>query len=326
MEGKEYINDHIVDYLLGGGKEITDPVLQEWLAGSESNRQELECYRRIWEESGNYMDMNIFDTNRAWEKIDRLNRRQVSLQRRLKNIYYTLSGIAATVLLMIILSLTGLFDKEQEVSMRLTADYGNRSEIVLPDGSIVKLNSGSEVTYMYNPKKKVREVRFQGEGYFNVSKSKNPFVVKMANGVQVKVLGTTFNLKAYPDDPTIQASLIEGHIELEYNNNKLTMKAGEMAEFDKERNELRQIDGDLSHSYGWLNNKLYMEDMPLADVCKYLERWYDVHISIQGDLGKDIRYNGVIQEETITDVMKALSRLSNITYHVKGKNISITSK
>lgn len=326
MEGKEYINDHIVDYLLGGGKEITDPVLQEWLAGSESNRQELERYRRIWEESGNYMDMDIFDTNRAWEKIDRLNRRQVSLQRRLKNTYYTLSGVAATVLLMVVLSLTGLFDKEQEVSMRLTADYGNRSEIVLPDGSIVKLNSGSEVTYMYNPKKKVREVRFQGEGYFNVSKSKNPFVVKMANGVQVKVLGTTFNLKAYPDDPTIQASLIEGHIELEYNNNKLTMKAGEMAEFDKERNELRQIDGDLSHSYGWLNNKLYMEDMPLADVCKYLERWYDVDISIQGDLGKDIRYNGVIQEETITDVMKALSRLSNITYHVKGKNISITSK
>lgn len=326
MEGKEYISDHIVDYLLGGGKEITDPVLQEWLAGSESNQQELERYRRIWEESGNYMDMDIFDTNRAWEKIDRLNRRQVSLQRRLKNTYYTLSGVAATVLLMVVLSLTGLFDKEQEVSMRLTADYGNRSEIVLPDGSIVKLNSGSEVTYMYNPKKKVREVRFQGEGYFNVSKSKNPFIVKMANGVQVKVLGTTFNLKAYPDDPTIQASLIEGHIELEYNNNKLTMKAGEMAEFDKERNELRQIDGDLSHSYGWLNNKLYMEDMPLADVCKYLERWYDVDISIQGDLGKDIRYNGVIQEETITDVMKALSRLSNITYHVKGKNISITSK
>lgn len=326
MEGREYINGHIVDFLLGGGKEITDPVLQEWLAGSESNRQELERYCRIWEESGNYMDMDIFDTNRAWEKIDRSNRRQVSLQRRLKNTYYTLSGVAATVLLMVVLSLTGLFDKEQEVSMRLTADYGNRSEIVLPDGSIVKLNSGSEVTYMYNPKKKAREVRFQGEGYFNVSKSKNPFVVKMANGVQVKVLGTTFNLKAYPDDPTIQASLIEGHIELEYNNNKLTMKAGEMAEFDKERNELRQIDGNLSHSYGWLNNKLYMEDMSLADVCKYLERWYDVDISIQEDLGKDIRYNGVIQEETITDVMKALSRLSNITYHVKGKNISITSK
>lgn len=326
MEGKEHINDHIVDYLLSGEKEIIDPVLQEWLIGNESNRQELERYRKIWEESGNYMDLEVFDTNRAWEKVDRSNHRKVTLQRRLKNTYYALSGVAAAVLLMIALSLTGLFDREQEVSVSLTADYGNRSEIVLPDGSTVKLNSGSEVTYAYNTKKKVREVHFQGEGYFDVSKSESPFIVKMASGVEVKVLGTSFNLKAYAEDPTIQASLIEGHIELEHQNNKLVMKAGEMAEFDKRTNRLKQMEGDLSHSYGWLKNKLYMDDMSLADVCKYLERWYNVDITVQGDLGEQIRYNGVIQEDTIAEVMEALSKLSNITYHVKGKHISITPK
>ena len=72
--------------------------------------------------------------------------------------------------------------------------------------------------------------------------------------------------------------------------------------------------------------KLYMEDMSLSVVCKYLERWYDVEITLQPGLGEKIRYNGVIQEETVTDVMDALSRLSNISYHVKGKHISITSK
>lgn len=326
MDGKEYISDHIVDYLLGGEKEVTDPVLQEWLAGNESNRQDLECYRRIWEESRNYMDMRLFDTNRAWEKVDKLNQQKMSVRKHLKNISYTLSGIAAVVLLMVTFSLTGWFDSEEEVSVSLTADYGNRSEIVLPDGSSIKLNSGSEVTYVYNPEKKVREIRFQGEGYFNVSKSEKPFVIEMANGVVVKVLGTTFNLKAYSDDPTIQASLIEGCIEMEHQHEKLTLNAGEMAEFDKLTNKLRQIDGDLSHSCGWLKNKLYMDNMSLDDVCKYLARWYDVDIGIQGELGKDIRYNGVIQEETITDVMEALSKLSNITYHVKGKHISITPK
>ena len=69
-----------------------------------------------------------------------------------------------------------------------------------------------------------------------------------------------------------------------------------------------------------------MEDMPLSVVCKYLERWYDVKIMLQPGLGENIRYNGVIQEETVTDVMNALSRLSKIHYHVTGKNISITSK
>lgn len=326
MEEKEHISDHIIDYLLSGEKEVTDPILQEWLDRNGENRQELERYRRIWEESGHYMDPGVFNVDHAWEKVDTSNRQKALLRKRMNNIYYTLSGIAASVLLMVVLSVTGVFDREQDISVSLTADYGNRSEIALPDGSVVKLNSGSDITYVYNSKKKIREVRFQGEGYFDVSKSESPFIVKMASGVEVKVLGTSFNLKAYAEDPTIQASLIEGHIELEHQNNKLVMKAGEMAEFDKRTNRLKQMEGDLSHSYGWLKNKLYMDDMSLADVCKYLERWYNVDITVQGDLGEQIRYNGVIQEDTIAEVMEALSKLSNITYHVKGKHISITPK
>lgn len=326
MERKEHINDHIVDYLLDGGKEVTDPVLQEWLTEGELNRQKLERYRKIWEESGHYMDPEVFDTDRALEKVNKSNRQRETLQKRLNNTYYTLSGIAASVLLIVTLSLTGIFEKEQNISVSLTADYGNRSEIALPDGSTVKLNSGSNITYVYNSKKKVREVHFQGEGYFDVSKSKTPFVVKMADGVEVKVLGTSFNLKAYADDPVVLASLVEGHIELGHQNQKLIMKAGEIAEFDKLTNKLKPVAGDLSHSCGWMNNKLYMDDMSLTDICKYLERWYNVDITIQKGLGEKIRYNGVIQEETITEVMEALSLLSNIAYHVKGKKISITSK
>lgn len=326
MERKEHINDHIIDYLLNGDKQVTDPVLQEWLAGSESNRQKLERYQKIWEESGHYMDPDVFDTDRAWEKIDASNQRKNIFRKRLNNTYYTLSGIAASVLLMVVLSLSGVFEKDQDISVSLTADYGNRSEIALPDGSIVKLNSGSDITYVYNSKKKVREVYFQGEGFFDVSKSKTPFVVNMENGLKVRVLGTSFNLKAYADDPTIQASLVEGHIELGHNNENLNMRAGEMAEFDKRTNKLNQLDGDLSHACGWLNNKLYMDDMSLGDVCKYLERWYNVDITVQKGLSEKIHYNGVIQEDTITDVLEALSLLSNIAYHAKGKNISITSK
>lgn len=326
MEGKEHISNHIINYLSAGDREITDPVLLEWLAGDESNQKHLHRYRKIWEESRHYIAPGTFDVGLAWEKINESNQQKGILRRRLKNTYYTLSGIAASILLMVVLSLGGVFEKEQNVAVSLTADYGNRSEIVLPDGSTVKLNSGSEVTYVYNSKRKVREVHFQGEGFFDVSKSKTPFVIKMTDGVEVKVLGTSFNLKAYADDPTIQASLVEGHIELDHNKDKLTMKAGQMAEFDKRTNQLKQIDGDLSHSCGWMKNKLYMDDMSLTDVCKYLERWYNVDISIQSNLGEKIRYNGVIQEESITDVMQALSYLSNIAYHVKGKNISITSK
>ena len=162
--------------------------------------------------------------------------------------------------------------------------------------------------------------------FFDVSKNKIPFVIKMSNGLRLKVHGTSFNLQAYTDEKTVEASLVEGCIELDHGNDKLLMNAGDMAIFDKQTNKMRPISGVLSHSYSWLEDKLYMDHMSLASVCKYLERRYDVTIHLQKDLGNSIHYDGVIQEETITDILGVLSRLSDISYNVKGKNISITSK
>lgn len=327
MEEHKHIKDYIVDYLLEDEDEKRlDPVLAEWLAEDESHRKEFDLYKKIWKESHRYTEPEIFDPDLAWEEVNKINRQKVYPRKSWKNILYAASGVAASLLVVLALSFMGAFQKGSEVLVSMSADYGNRSEIMLPDGSLVKLNAGSEVVYSYDPKKKTREVEFQGEGFFDVSKSKEPFVIKVAGGLNVKVWGTSFNLQAYADDPVIQASLVEGCIELEKGNEMLRMKPGEIAIFDKETNKIKQIEGVLSHSYGWLDNKLYMEDMSLSVVCKYLERWYDVEITLQPGLGEKIRYNGVIQEETVTDVMDALSRLSNISYHVKGKHISITSK
>lgn len=327
MEEQKHIKEYIVDYLLEDeNKKHLDPVLAEWLDENESNRNDFEVYKKIWKESSFYTESGIFDPNLAWEKVNEINRQKKNYRKYLKNISYTVSGVAASLLVVLALSFTGILQKEPDVSVSMTADYGSRSEIILPDGSGVKLNSGSEIRYSYNPKEKIREVCFEGEGFFDVSKNKAPFIIKIAGGLNVKVWGTSFNLQAYTNDSVIQASLIDGSIELESRNEKRIMKPGEMAVFNKRTNRIQPVKGILSHSYGWLDNKLYMEDMPLSTVCKYLERWYDVEIVLQPGLGENIRYNGVIQEETVTNVMDALSRLSDISYHVKGKQISITSK
>ena len=102
---------------------------------------------------------------------------------------YTASGVAASLLIVVSFVFYGNFSEGSEVLVSMSADYGNRSEIMLPDGSLVKLNAGSEVVYSYDPKKKTREVDFQGEGFFDVSKSKDPFVIKVAGGLNVRVGG-----------------------------------------------------------------------------------------------------------------------------------------
>ena len=283
MEKKKQIGEHIVDHLSERmNEEIVDPVLDEWLAEDESNQEDFKRYKEIWKETGSYLEQKTFNAQYAWDKIDRINKKRYNKRKRLVNIGYIISGVAATLLLVLGFSKMGVFDKQPEMLVRMTADYRSRSEVVLPDGSVVKLNSGSDITYSYNAKENIREVNFQGEGFFDVSKNKIPFVIKMSNGLRLKVHGTSFNLQAYTDEKTVEASLVE--------------------------------------------DKLYMDHMPLASVCKYLERRYDVTIHLQKDLGNSIHYDGVIQEETITDILGVLSRLSDISYNVKGKNISITSK
>lgn len=327
MEEEKHIGLHIVDYLLNGNnKEIDDSTLKTWLAESESNRKVFAQYKKIWEESHHYMETETFDIHQAWKKVDEINQKRGKRQRGITHFYYGISGVAASVLLFFLLSFMGLFVKNSTTHLSINADYGNRSEITLPDGSIVKLNSGTTIHYAYNTKKKIREVEFTGEGFFDVSKSKDPFVIKTANDVEIKVLGTSFNLRAYPDDSEIQASLIEGSIEMKHEINTLLLKAGEMAVYNKENEQLKTTEGLLSHTYGWLDNKLYMDNMSLSDVCKQLERWYDVNITLEQELGTGIHYNGVLQEESIIDVLEALSKLSEIQYRMKGRSIYITSK
>ena len=270
MEKKKQIGEHIVDHLSERmNDEIMDPVLDEWLAEDESNREDFKRYKEIWKETGSYLEQETFNVQYAWNKVDRINRKRANRRKHLINIGYIVSGVEATLLLLLGLSQMGVFYKQQEMLVRMNDDYGSRSEVVLPDGSVVKLNSGSDITYSYNAKEKIREVSFQGEGFFNVSKNKIPFVIKMNNGLRLKVHGTSFNLQAYSDEKTVEASLVEGCIELDHGNEKLLMNAGDMAIFDKQTNQMRPVSGVLSHSYSWLEDKLYMDHMPLAFVCKY---------------------------------------------------------
>ena len=173
MEKKKQIGEHIVDHLSEGmNEEIVDPVLDEWLAEDESNQEDFKRYKEIWKETGSYLEQETFNAQYAWDKIDRINKERDNKRKRLVNIGYIISGVAATLLLVLGFSKMGVFDKQPEMLVRMTADYGSRSEVVLPDGSVVKLNSGSDITYSYNAKENIREVNFQGEGFFDVSKNK----------------------------------------------------------------------------------------------------------------------------------------------------------
>jgi len=329
MEEQFPIGEHIVDYLLNEGKSTSvDSQLDEWQLASRENKNEFEKYQKICAATADVSTLQKFDSEKAWNQVDsKLETRNVRI-RRFRSFALVVSGMAASLLIFLSLTFyTDLFSIS-EATIAMTTTYGSRSEVVLPDGSIVKLNAGSNIKYHYDKANQIRMVDFSGEAFFEVAKSKKPFVIETAEGLKVKVMGTKFNLSTYPEDRIAQTSLFEGKVELSQNGSpSLILMPGQMATLDKQSNEIKYTEGEISHTTSWMQNKLYMENTSLHDVCTKLERWYDVQIALNDkSLGEKIHYTGVLKEQTVLDVLNALCQLSSISYELKGKEITISAR
>jgi ferric-dicitrate binding protein FerR (iron transport regulator) len=231
---------------------------------------------------------------------------------------------ASLLIFLAFASYTDMFSSRNS-TLKFSTNMGSRATVTLPDGSSVVLNAGSNLEYLYNTSNRVREVIFSGEGLFEVSKSKIPFVIHTSNGLSLKVLGTKFNLKAYSGDTFARTTLLDGKVELVSPKNQvLSLEPGQIASYNDMTKNLEYTSGLAYQDFGWVENKLYMDNMSLEDVCKILERWYDVRISMEHKLVVDkIHYTGVLKEGTILDVLNALCELSEIKYQIEGKNIII---
>jgi transmembrane sensor len=328
MDEQIPIGENIIDYLqMKKNDPAPDKKLDEWLASDPENKRDLDKYEKIWESTSDIPILKTFNAEEAWSKTDSEIQKRTTRIRQIQKMTFVLSGMAASFIIFFSLYFT-VFSSQPEAIISMSTTYGSRSEVVLPDGSRVKLNAGSNLNYHFDKVRQTRKVDFKGEAFFEVSKSKKPFVIETPDGLKVKVLGTKFNLSTYPDDQVVQTSLFEGKVELSHEGSAgLTLVPGQMAILDRKSNKLKYREGEISHTTSWMQNKLYMENMSLKDVCKYLERWYDVQITLSDpQLGEKIHYTGVFKEQTVLDVLNALTRLSSISYELKGKEIKISAR
>lgn len=238
---------------------------------------------------------------------------------------------------------------------------GSKSKIQLPDGSMVWLNAGSKLTYTKDFGKKNREVMLTGEAFFDVTKNpEKPFLIQ-TNSINIKVLGTAFNVKAYPEDKQTETSLIRGNIEVTIKNRpndkiflspseKLVVENSSVAENKKSFinpgktnrpttaenitpallvpklsiNKLKYspVDSTVAETQ-WINNRLVFRDESFADLAIRLERWYDVTIEINDGALEEARFNGIFQSETIVQALEALKISVPFVYEQKGNKITI---
>jgi len=241
------------------------------------------------------------------------------------------------------------------------AKPGAKSKIILPDGTVVWLNSGSKLSYSGKFKDSVRSVELDGEAFFDVVKdAKHPFIVH-TSGIDIRVLGTAFNVKSYESDPTIETTLIRGLIEVvkknESSGSKIIVKPHEKLIFNKADQSLisalkmeetkytnthtsvkivtKEIsivsipptvaDSALVET-AWIHNKLVVDGETFAAFAKKMERWYNVHIVFRNSRIEDYRFHSVFEKETVEQALTALQLTASFNYKINENEIEISEK
>ncbi|AGA79742.1 FecR family protein [Echinicola vietnamensis] len=212
----------------------------------------------------------------------------------------------------------------------LTVPYAKRFEIILPDSTHVTLNAGSSLTYPTSfENMATRKVALIGEGYFNVKKDKaHPFIVN-AGKMNVRVLGTQFNLSTYPEDNLIQTALVEGKVSIYGDDEPYrpeaspVLHAGHLAIWDKTSKDLQINETSLDMYTAWLSGKIIFKNVPFENIIKKLERHYNVEIiNLDGALAHE-HYTASFDVESIEEVMETFKRAYGLQYQIEGNSITI---
>jgi ferric-dicitrate binding protein FerR (iron transport regulator) len=208
--------------------------------------------------------------------------------------------------------------------MIVKVDIGQKACMQLPDGTQIWLNSASSLTYDEKYNQKDRIVYLQGEAYFEVGKDKEkPFIVK-TDAVSVEALGTSFNVKAYPDDDKVTATLIEGSVRVSSLFQSDLLKPNEKLSFSKSKQQFsKTVLLDAERNASWKNNRLAFEQENLEEIAKVLERMYNVHIQFSSEKSKHIRFSGTIANNNLENVLQLIALVSPVRYSIEKDSVIV---
>lgn len=211
----------------------------------------------------------------------------------------------------------------------LTTTRGEQSQIRLPDGTLVFLNSESSLRYpTHFTGSDKRMVSLEGEGFFNVSKDKrHPFVVK-TGGQEVEVLGTQFNINAYADENSTKTTLLEGSVrvmllngEQGTRNREVILKPNQEAEFNAGKLKVREVDAE--NAIAWKEGLFIFDDEPLENIMRRVARWYNVDVVYDQGVDKTQAFGGGVSRfENVSKVLKKLELTGGVHFKLSQGDVA----
>ena len=317
------MEEHLLSHILTG--EATTEEKEEFYRLLSNSRKEEELFyevRSLWLRAS--MQNTTVDADKEFEKLwAKLKHQKIQNQLSVGKRIFRYAAI-----FILVISLGGAagylisknkFQYPDPGIQKYTAMRGSVSIVEFQDNTRVWLNSDSKLTYSEGHKNKQRVAELTGEAYFEVThKDDFPFIVH-AGQIVVRDLGTTFNIKAYPEDNYIETSLVEGAADILTEDGKsiLTLNPGESAMYytKEKRIEIRSIESNVLSA--WRDGKFVIRDQRLADIFKELSRWYGIEFQFDNQELRDYRFTGNIKKSTTANlVLKILKTSAGFNYRV----------
>ncbi len=364
----DHVNEKILALLiehLRGECSVEDfQVIRNWLSESTENKRFYDELGDLWNATAKN-DHEIFDAFRALKQV-KLQTGQYGTVKsggvvfsRLSSLYSVLK-IAAIFLMAIVIGIlanhlsSGKIVATENSITEITTPLGSKTIITLPDSTKVWLNAGSKIRYDSHFNQKNRVVSLEGEAFFDVTKKMGRLFLVKTNDITVRVLGTAFNVKAYPGEGSIETTLVRGSLIVEQRSNGkainqavlepnqraiLIKKEGKLYLSEAENQSLKheeagksvrvneklllskQVDTDIFTA--WKDNQLIFRNEGFESLAVKLARWYGVQIIIKDDEIKKYHFNGTIVNETIQDVMEIIRYTLPISYSIEHNIITI---
>jgi transmembrane sensor len=209
---------------------------------------------------------------------------------------------------------------DQTTSSTLFAPMGARVSFNLPDGTTGMLNSGSYLTYSM-PFTNNRKISLEGEAWFEVKKDpQHPFEIS-AGSTSVNVLGTSFNMSAYPAENYVEVVLYEGSVEFKDNLSKANVMMNPSERLVYKDGKTTKVIVDPSTYTAWTEGKLVFRGDPMSELTRRIERWYNVKINIANEELEKYTFHATFQDDTLEDVLRFLCLTSPIRYKITPRKV-----
>jgi ferric-dicitrate binding protein FerR (iron transport regulator) len=216
------------------------------------------------------------------------------------------------------------YEAKKEVYNILKTPKGGEYMITLSDGTKVHLNAESELRHPEIFLGKERKVYLKGEAYFEVSRDvSRPFIVDV-NGIITKVLGTTFNIKAYPEDKMVITTLVDGKVNVTNLKDSIILNPGQQSTVKDLNTKIKVQEVNIENFTAWHIGRFIYDNQPLDKILTDLSRWYDFNLFYENARAKHIRFSCDLQRfENLNTFLTILEKTHKVKFTVKGENIVV---